>query len=230
MSEGGDTKLAEYQAIIRNILSSFNNIPFYTVVESAVGRKIVPYDGDNAGDQQLVKEIGQVADALVAKHRTNGITELVYKQVMHRSPKNFRNNEAAVVVESEVEPTFKSLLPSLDCINKFEHLPGQGYPDTRITTKDDKTTYVEIKATTRPNEGSPRDFYFTPLKSARGKIRASGHHFLLGFILREDSSKSFITTGWKLIDLYRIRVSMKPEFNCNNLELYRTDTLILESA
>lgn len=230
MSEGGDTKLGEYQAIIRSILSSFNNVSFYTVVESAVGRKIIPYDRDDPGDQQLVKEIGEVADALVAKYRTNGITESVYKQVMHRAPKNFRNNEAAVVVESEVEPTFKSLLPRLDCISRFEHLPGQGYPDTRITTKYEKTTYVEIKATTRPNEGSPRDFYFTPLESARGKIRESGHHFLLGFVMREDSPKSFITTGWKLVDLYRIRVSMKPEFNCDNLELYRTDTLISESA
>ena len=230
MSEREDTKLEEYQAIIRNILSSFSNIPFYTVVESAVGRKIIPYERDDDGDQQLVKEIGEVADALAAKYKTNGITELTYKQVMRRSPKNFRNNEAAVVVESEVEPIFKSLQPDLSCIDKFEHLPGQGYPDTRITTKDERTAFVEIKATTRPNEGSPRDFYFTPLESAKSKIRVSGHHFLLGFVMRENSPKSFITTGWKLADLYRIRVSMKPEFNCDNLELYRTDTLISESA
>jgi hypothetical protein len=37
-----------------------------------------------------------------------------------------------------------------------------------------------------------------------------------------------MSTGWKLVDLHKINVHMKPEFNCDNLEIYRRDAIIAE--
>jgi hypothetical protein len=76
--------------------------------------------------------------------------------------------------------------------------------------------------------GSPRDFFFSPLKNSKKKITNDGRHLLVCFDTYEQREKEFIVTGWCLIDLFGIKVSMKPEFNTNNLELYKKENILLE--
>jgi len=222
-------KLSEYQEIIRKIIQAFGEVRFYLVVESMLGVKVKPYSKDNPKDEELVGEIAFIADALTQIYNKNRIDEDLYSQIKGHRPTNFRPNEAAVLVEELFAPTYQFLKDQLHFIKEIEHWGEKGYPDTRITGKDGSVTYLEIKATTRPDQGSPRDFYFTPLKMAKMKITSDAHHFILGFIVKESSPKLFHTIGWKLADLYKMNVSMKPEFNCNNLEIYKPEAIIREN-
>ncbi|GAB4302121.1 MAG: hypothetical protein Kow0090_17690 [Myxococcota bacterium] len=51
---------------------------------------------------------------------------------------------------------------------------------------------------------------------------------MLCFDTFEQKEKEFIITGWRLIDLFNVKVSMKPESNADNLELYKKENIILE--
>lgn len=88
--------------------------------------------------------------------------------------------------------------------------------------------FVDIKATTRPDVGSPRDFYYSTKEKTLEKINSDCYHLLMGFIIREIQPGNFITIGWKLVDLSKIKVSMKAEFNADNLEIYKKEAIILE--
>ena len=223
-------KMKKYQEIIDQILRAFGKIPFYVIVESTMKVKVEPFDAKNARDIELVKEISDLADEVAETYYHANIDEKLYRQIKGHKPTNFRNNEAAVLIEELFVPTYKRISNRLNYIKRVKHLGQRGYPDTMIVGKDGRVTYLEIKATTRPDKGSPRDFYFTPLTMAKAKIKFNAHHFLLGFIMKESSPKIFHTIGWKLVDLHKIDVHMKPEFNCDNLEIYKKEAIITEHS
>jgi hypothetical protein len=221
-------KMEKYQGIIDQILRAFGKIPFYVIVESTIKVKVEPFDEKSSSDKELVKEISLLADELAGTYHRNNIDEVLYRQIKGHKPTNFRNNEAAILVEELFVPISRRIQNRLHYITNVKHFGQRGYPDTKITGTDARVTYLEIKATTRPDKGSPRDFYFTPLAMAKAKIKSNARHFALGFVMKEASAKIFHTIGWKLVDLYKINVHMKPEFNCDNLEIYKRDAIITE--
>ena len=87
---------------------------------------------------------------------------------------------------------------------------------------------MEVKVSREENigKGSARNFFYQPTKNS--KIRHSARHLLAGFAIRERSEKSWILTGWKIADLFHLRVKLKPEYNADNLEIYRDELLLLE--
>ena len=104
---------------------------------------------------------------------------------------------------------------------------GSGYPD-RLLWRDEKPTYLEVKVSREENigKGSARNFFYQPTKHS--KIRHSARHLLAGFSIRERSEKRWILTGWKIADLFHLRVKLKPEYNADNLEIYRDELVLLE--
>ena len=104
---------------------------------------------------------------------------------------------------------------------------GGGYPD-RLLWRDEKPTYLEVKVSREENigQGSARNFFYQPTKHS--KIRHSARHLLAGFSIRERSEKRWILTGWKIADLFHLRVKLKPEYNADNLEIYRDELVLLE--
>lgn len=50
----------------------------------------------------------------------------------------------------------------------------------------------------------------------------------MGFVIREVEPQQFKTVGWKLVDLSKIKVTMKPEFNTDNKEIYIKEAVIEE--
>ena len=60
------------------------------------------------------------------------------------------------------------------------------------------------------------------------KLTQMVFYLLLGFIIREIEPEKFITIGWKLVNLSKIKVSIKAEFNADNLEIYKPEAIIKE--
>ena len=95
-----------------------------------------------------------------------------------------------------------------------------GYPNIRLAVKG-RIYYLEVKLAGEKQLNSGfRAFYYQP---SEFKVRSNARHILIGFI---HQNKEVI--GWKLVDLSKIKVSLKHEFNTSNIELYKREAIIKE--
>jgi len=84
-------------------------------------------------------------------------------------------------------------------------------------------------------DSSFRTFYFEPKKSTN-KVRDDAVHFVVGFehALRETGSgfpkATWNFTRWDLVDLSRITVKLKAEFQGSNRDMYRPEAIVASSA
>ncbi len=224
MTEEDVKKIKEYQKIIREILSAFEGVSFPVIVESSTGYKVLSIDRKR--DAELIEDLSTIARKITSYYHKIPITRDTYKSVMGKEPKAFRQNEVGRILEYEINRISDKL--KFKVISKIQSLKQVGYPDVKIIEKSGRIAFVDIKATTRPDVGSPRDFYYSTKEKTLEKINSDGLHLLLGFIIKEVEPEKFITIGWKLVDLSKIKVSMKAEFNADNLEIYKPEAIIKE--
>ncbi|PKP58250.1 MAG: hypothetical protein CVT88_07625 [Candidatus Altiarchaeales archaeon HGW-Altiarchaeales-1] len=222
-------KRNNYERIIGEILGAFSKLEFHIIVESTIHKKIIPINKEDEKDKLLLDDIYTIVNTLATQYNRTPITFDLYKSLLKPpKPKSFRSNEVGIFADKIIPSFFDKNRNIVKIITSFERLSLNGYPDEKITDKYGRVTYLEVKTTTRRDVGSPRDFFFSPLTNSKRKIENDGHHLLLCFDTYEQKEKEFIITGWCLIDLFDIKVSMKPEFNTNNLELYKKENILLE--
>lgn len=217
-------RIQEYQKIIREILSAFEKVSFPIIVESSTGYRVLSIDAER--DLDLIEDLTAVARTVTERYNRNPITRNTYMSVIGKSrdSKVFRSNEVGKILEYEV----CNIKMKFRTISEIQPLRQTGYPDLKIIENTGRVSYVEIKATTRPDDSSPRDFFYSIGKKTREKINSDGFHLLLGFIIKEVNPGEFITIGWKLADLSKINVSIKAEFNADNLEIYKPEAIVRE--
>ncbi len=215
-------RMKEYQKVIREILSVFEGVSFPVIVESSTGYKVLGIDKER--DADLIEDLSSIARIITNRYYTTPITRDTYRLVIGKKSKAFRPNEVGRILEYEIYNTPKKF----KVVSKVQPLKQVGYPDVKIIEKTGRISFVDIKATTRPDIGSPRDFYYSTKEKTLEKINSDGFHLLLGFIIREIEPEKFITIGWKLVDLSKIKVSIKAEFNADNLEIYKPEAIIKE--
>lgn len=222
-------RMNNYERIVKEIIDAFGCIEFHIAVESTMHKKIIPINKQDEKDNLLLTDIHTICNDFALEYNQIPITFDLYKNLVNPpKPKSFRNNEVGIFADKVIPSFFGKNRDNLKIIKSFERLSLNGYPDEVINDKYGRTTYLEVKTTTRRNVGSPRDFFFSPLKNSKKKIKNDGRHLLLCFDTFEQKEKEFIVTGWCLIDLFNIKVSMKPEFNTDNLELYKKENILLE--
>jgi len=222
-------RMNNYERIIKEILGAFSMLEFYIVIESTIHKKIIPVDKNNEKDKLLLADIYTIVNSFATEYNRTPITFALYKKLIKPpKPKSFRNNEVGVFADKIMPLFFEENKDRLKTIKSFQRLTLNGYPDELIIDSYERVTYLEVKTTTRRDIGSPRDFFFSPLTNSKKKIKEDGRHLLLCLDTFEQREKEFIVTGWCLIDLFNIRVSMKPEFNTDNLELYKKENILLE--
>lgn len=209
-----EDKLKEYREVIGKILKAFEKVSFPVIVEATTNTRVEVFDLKTTEDRTLVRELSQLANLTMWKFHESSISVA-------------RINEVSNYIEKVLPDMFRSSRSEFKVIDNVEFLGRTGYPDEKITEVTGRITYIEVKATKRPDTGSPRDFYFTPLEKTRKKVRESGRHALLGFIIRGEPH-AFKTVGWKLSDLSKIEVSIKPEFNADNKEIYKREAIVAE--
>ena len=215
-------RIKEYQTVIRKILSAFEGVSFSLIVESSTGYKV--WSVDKKRDADLIDDISTIARIITNRYYNTPITRDTYKSVIGKKPEAFRPNEVGRILEYEIYNTSKNF----KVISKVQPLKQVGYPDIKIIEKTGKICFLDIKATTRPDKGSPRDFYYSTKEKTLEKINSDGFHLLLSFIIKESNPEKFITIGWKLVDLSKIKVGLKAEFNADNLEIYKPEAIIKE--
>jgi len=101
---------------------------------------------------------------------------------------------------------------------------SSGYPDI-VVEFNNKTIYAETKTyQEKTKESTLRTFYFKPTEKEKFKVNRSCPHILIGFEVESKGEKNrspFIVKGFRIVDLYSLKVNFKPEFNANNPMIYK---------
>lgn len=209
---------------IRSLKSDLKNVYISDVIEASTKKKVIPLE-DNEISKIIIAEIRKLANVIVDKYKNKTINRDVYDEYFGKKTKSFRNNEVGKLCEYLIKSVFDDNKAKFVAIKEITPLGGSGYPDLKIITKEN-TIFLEIKATSKPDVGSPRDFYYTPGTQSDRKICSDGNHILLGFTTNEISKGEFNLTGYKLVDISKVKVSLKPEFNTDNKGIYNSETII----
>jgi hypothetical protein len=203
-------------------------IPFGELIFDATGRKVLPFEANNASDQRVVKAISTACEETMKQ--------------LNAPDSKIQNIDRINEVSSYFEDTLRELLnatPGLQCdfsLTVEGKVQRSGYPDLCITDLQSKRVfYLDPKLyAAGSRDSSFRTFYFEPKKSTN-KVRDDAVHFVVGFehAPRETAPGSANTTWqftrWDLVDLSRFTVKLKAEFQGSNRDMYRREAIVASS-
>jgi hypothetical protein len=148
-------------------------------------------------DKDVIDEIFKAAQAVLEEAKEEDYSTLRPNEISNRLEDKLRSKLNGVIPENKVA----------------------GYPNIMIERMG-KVYYVEVKlAEIDKLDSSFRTFYYEPVELA--KVTKDARHIMVGFLHK---AKSII--GFKIVDLSKINVNLKSEFNTNNKELYKSETVI----
>lgn len=215
---------AEPVAVIRDLVTvreAMADVSFAEVVKGATGRRIVPLDP--VKDGALLARIGGALDRALA----------ALADADHAAHEERRINEVSRHVED-------ALREELDRVEGFScdyprtadgRTQRSGYPDLRLEAGPERRViYLDPKLFAADSRNSSlRTFYFTP-QTETGKVNEDAHHLLVGIAHHGKEGGRWRFGDWELVDLSKLRVRLKLEFQAGNRDLYRDDNIMLRAG
>jgi len=195
-----------------------HNIAFPAVIEGLYGHKVLPFDKNDAKNQQLIHALSTVAEQA---------GRAMTKQGIARPRANEVGNDAEEFVKHALLNI--GLTADTPTTQSGKH-KGTGYPDLEVRTLSGETFYLEVKTFSEKNaDSSLRSFYLSP--SDDPKVVRTAFHLLLAFWMEYDAEKEvFYCHGWKLLSLENVPCNVKYEFNASNHILYKKEDAILAQS
>ena len=204
-------------------------IPFSELILTTTGRKVLPFEANNAVDQRVAKAISDACDETMKR--------------LNAQDSAIQNIDRINEVSSHFEDALRQLLnrtPALQCdfpLTVEGKVQRSGYPDLRIADLESKRVfYLDPKLyAAGSRDSSFRTFYFEPKKSTN-KVRDDAVHFVVGFEHAPHETESgsphaaWKFMRWDLVDLSRFTVKLKAEFQGSNRDMYRPEAIIASSA
>ena len=199
-------------------------VPFSEVIFDTTRKRVLLFDAKNAVDQRVAKAIS------AACHETMKRLNAPNSAIQHVD----RINE----VSSHFEASLRELLnatPDLRCdfpLTAEGKLQRFGYPDLRIADVESKRVfYLDPKLyAAGSRDSSFRAFYFEP-KKATNKVREDAVYLVVGFEHQSrEQNGQWKFTRWDVVDLSRLTVKLKAEFQGSNRDMYRPEAIVASSA
>lgn len=194
------------------------DIPFPEVVEAASGHNVFSLDKK--------KDSAWLARIAAAVERT----VVVLNQPDSPLHQGGRINEASRFIEEQLrvelnrEADWKATIPRTAAGGE----QSSGYPDILLLRDDGGVVYLDPKLYEVGSSASTlRTFYFEP-KMATNKILHDGHHLIVGFQHNRAVGASLRITGWNIVDVSKLLVRFKAEFQASNRDLYRGEAIVAE--
>lgn len=199
---------------------ALDSVPFGRVIEVTTGHRVRSIDARR--HRKLIQSLGRVFDATIA----------ALNDPSHPIHRAGRVNEASRFLEDEIRRQI-ALLPGWSVtIPRTAQGREQrtGYPDLRVRTDRGTVLFLDPKLYREENRGSTlRTFYYEP-RTLTGKIHEDALHLLAGFAHTGSDARTLHFRDWELIDLSRLTVQLKAEFQASNRDVYRPDLVIGRSA
>ena len=197
-----------------------HGVSFSEVIFDTTGKKVLPFDTNDAVDQRVAKAISAACNETIKR--------------LNAPDSAIQNVDRINEVSSHFEDTLQELInstPGLRCdfpLTGEGKLQRSGYPDLRIRDVESKRVfYLDPKLyAAGSRDSSFRAFYFEP-KKATNKVRDDAVHFVVGFE-HETREKNGVWkfTRWDLVDLSRFTVNLKAEFQGSNRDMYRQEAIV----
>jgi len=194
------------------------DIPFSEVLASTTGKKILPVPSD----AHWLPRLGAVLDRTLAK----------LNDPAHPIHSVGRINEASRFIEDQLmaecnkEPGWSCGIPRTSAGEEQR----SGYPDLRLVLEDKSVVYLDPKLFARGSKTSTlRTFYYEP-KTTTSKVHDDARHLLVGVQHNGGEGGQIRFEEWDLVDVSKIKVQLKAEFQAANKDMYRGDTILLKSS
>jgi len=150
-------------------------------------------------DENVVTEVYEASKSVLDDVRNVSYADKRPNEISNDLERRLRNRLRGIIPESKMA----------------------GYPDILIE-RNDRSFYIEVKlAEVEQLNSSFRTFYYEPVELA--KVTRDAVHMIVGFVHERKR-----VVGFKLVDLSRINVSLKNEFNANNKEIYKREAIVQE--
>ena len=131
-----------------------------------------------------------------------------------------RHVEDRLLAELNKETGWKCSIPK----NADGEDQRSGYPDLRLVMEDGGIVYLDPKLYDSP-ESTLRTFYYEP-KTSTNKIRDDARHLLVAIRHSGKSGSDLRLISWKLVDVSKIQVRLKAEFQASNNDMYRAENIV----
>jgi len=195
-------------------------IPFSEVLASTTGKKILRVDP--VADKAWLEKLGAALDRTLA----------TLNDPSHPMHSAGRINEASRFIEDELMTECDKVEGWICSVPKTASGVEQrsGYPDIRLVLEDGSVVYLDPKLyAARSRASSFRTFYYEP-KTTTSKVHDDARHILVGVPHNEAEGGQLRLLGWHLVDISRIRVQLKAEFQASNKDMYSDETIVLHSS
>lgn len=197
------------------------SMPFPEVVEVASGHRLVPAGPEDPVHASAIEAIASAINATVAELNAADSPVKGLRRI----------NEASAFFEEGLR---RRLDEHADFACAFPHsaagkVQRSGYPDLRIVHEaSGRVIYLDPKLYEEASRDSTlRTFYFTS-DPGTIKIGDDAAHWLVG-IRHDGADGNWVFTGWDLVDLARLKVKLKAEFQASNRDLYSASMLLRSS-
>ncbi|OGF64498.1 hypothetical protein A2661_02665 [Candidatus Giovannonibacteria bacterium RIFCSPHIGHO2_01_FULL_45_24] len=173
---------------------------------------MLPFNKNDKKDVILLKDLKRVAKIAGIQINKTGIMRA-------------RPNE----VGNDVEPFVKKALLSIGYeaytprTIKSKQKKTMGYPDIEFIDKFNRTSYLECKTFNIQNiNTTQRSFYLSP--SEDFKVTKDAHHLIISYEIyiagKIGKKNVFKCKSWKILNIEKLLVDVKYEFNTHNRQLY----------
>lgn len=194
-------------------------IPFPDVLAATTGKKIIPIEPE--ADRPWLDRLGRVLDKVLADLNSPS-------QGIHKAG---RINEASRFIEDQLrselnrEAGWKCMVPSTAAGEEQR----SGYPDLRLVLENGDVVYLDPKLFETDSRNSTlRTFYYEP-KTTTNKVHDNARHLLVAIRHNGKTGADLRLLGWELVDVSRICVRLKAEFQASNHDMYQKDNIVAES-
>jgi len=193
---------------VMELAPDLKNVSFRDLVEATSEFELHPLDAKLPEDKELIEDLSAAFKHFVAFSSKTG-TRFTATRI---------NDVSRHIEEVLVEQMHKSGL-------KARILGESGYPDIELTDKHNRVSYLEVKISSKQKLTSFRTFYYTSGK----KIKSDARHLLVGLHFSETADKHWKAEQWELIDLSKLFVNLKAEFNASNIDIFTEQARIAKS-
>lgn len=212
--ENNQEYIAKLENVIKQMLAPLKNIPLKLVLESISEHKVISFDKTNLRHKELLTKLSKAAQIACEKiNKAGGI-------------KSARVNEVGNKVELPIKNALREIgFTDADTpVNNKGLKQSTGYPDLGFKFED-FYVYVECKTYNRNNIGTTqRSFYLSPTEGF--KVTKDAIHIVVSLEIEQISAGVFIAKAWKIVQIEKITVDVKREFNSDNKRMYATENIL----
>ena len=210
------------KGVISQMLRPLKGLPLDVVIEGLSGYKVIPFDKHDKKDIRVLGDLENVARKVLSSVNNGGILSK-------------RSNEVGNYIEPFVIDALNSM-QDYDAgipVTLSGKRKSSGYPDIQFCDPFDRVNYLECKTYNKENiNTTQRSFYISP--SDDFKVSKDAHHFGISFEIymagRKGDENVYKVSSWKILDLSKLELDVKYEFNSNNKRLYSEGIILSEGG